>query len=146
MTTEQDTQQARRGVVRAFVILIAACLGIFAWEWSKDVGRVVTQGEVVQVEPSHAGRHGDDYQFQIRFEVNNRIVRFTAHRGVIDHFGRLATLREGDSVEVTYDPSAPHRVVLNTLNDRYPVTLATLALALIFGIAMLIQYRRLSRH
>ena len=88
------------------------------------------------------GRSGDNKAFVVHFEIAGTESNLVLRRGILDLFSSLASLRPGDRVSVLASTTPPHNAVLNTLNGRYPISLAFVTLTLLFGAVALVIFLR----
>ena len=133
---------ARSEMTRVSLLLLSVLVIALVWETQARSGYQQVTGEVVDVQRVFPGRSGDNKAFVVHFEIAGAESNLVLRRGILDLFSSLASLRPGDRVSVLASTTPPHNAVLNTLNGRYPISLAFTTLTLLFGAVALVIFLR----
>ena len=122
------TGRQRGALARCLVFALCATAVAAAWENFAGSGDARVTGEVVRVERVFGGKGGDNRAFTIRYEMDDSVHRITTSRGLLDYFGGMRDLSEGDELPLRVDSRQPGEAVPDTLNARFPITLCCGAL------------------
>ena len=135
-------QVPRARFLRVFTILFISLAIILGWEISKDLDRTVVEGEVVNVERVFGGRWGDNKKFTIQYSADGEKRVLTTSRGIYDHLVTYRKLQEGDKVILSVNTTNPDQASFNSINSRYPVSLAIGSLIIIFAVTVILLITR----
>jgi hypothetical protein len=129
----------RAALARIFILLLVCCISAFAWEQHTVSGMQQITGTVISVKPVLAGKGGDHREFTIRYLWQGKAHVLITRRGIIDALGTLKNLSAGEHVALAIQPASPERAMLDTISNRYLLTLCFAILTIIFGTVVAIM-------